>query len=44
MMIAFGRRMLAETDFRVLSKFVVNFGIKGIRSVEIYKKRLSRGE
>jgi len=44
MMIAFGRRMLAETDFRILSKFVVNFGIKGIRSVEIYKKRLSRGE
>ena len=44
MMIAFGRRMLAETDFRVLAKFVVNFGVKGIRSVEIYKKRLSRGE
>ena len=44
MMIAFGRRMLAETDFRILSKFVVNFGIKGFRSVEIYKKRLRRGE
>jgi MoaA/NifB/PqqE/SkfB family radical SAM enzyme len=44
MMLAFGRRMLAETDLRLLSKFVVNFGIKGIRSVEIYKKRLKRGE
>jgi hypothetical protein len=44
MMITFARRMLAETDLRLLSKFVVNFGIKGIRSVEIYKKRLKRGE
>jgi MoaA/NifB/PqqE/SkfB family radical SAM enzyme len=44
MMLAFGRRMFAETDLRLLSKFVVNFGIKGIRSVEIYKKRLKRGE
>jgi len=26
----------------LLSKFAVNFGIKGIRSVEIYKKRLAR--
>jgi MoaA/NifB/PqqE/SkfB family radical SAM enzyme len=44
MMITFARRMLAETDLRLLSKFVVNFGIKGIRSVEIYKRRLKRGE
>ena len=44
MMMTFARRMLAETDLRLLSKFVVNFGIKGIRSVEIYKKRLERGE
>src|SRR5947207_3428328 len=44
MMVTFARRMLAETDLRLLSKFVVNFGIKGIRSVEIYKKRLARGE
>jgi len=44
MMITFARRMLAETDLRLLSKFVVNFGIRGIRSVEIYKKRLKRGE
>ena len=44
MMISFARRMLVETDLRLLSKFVVNFGIKGIRSVEIYKRRLRRGE
>src|SRR5207253_4930067 len=44
MMMAFGKRMLTEVDFRLLSKFAVNFGIKGIRSVEIYKKRLARGE
>jgi MoaA/NifB/PqqE/SkfB family radical SAM enzyme len=44
MMLTFARRMLVETDLRLLSKFVVNFGIKGIRSVEIYKKRLKRGE
>jgi MoaA/NifB/PqqE/SkfB family radical SAM enzyme len=44
MMIQFARRMLVETDLRLLSKFVVNFGIKGIRSVEIYKRRLRRGE
>ena len=44
MMLAFGKRMLTEVDLRLLSKFAVNFGIKGIRSVEIYKKRLARGE
>jgi MoaA/NifB/PqqE/SkfB family radical SAM enzyme len=44
MMIQFARRMLTETDLRLLSKFAINFGIKGIRSVEIYKKRLKRGE
>ena len=44
MMVTFARRMLAETDLRLLSKFVVNFGIRGIRSVEIYKRRLKRGE
>ena len=44
MMIQFARRMIVETDLRLLSKFVINFGIKGIRSVEIYKRRLRRGE
>jgi MoaA/NifB/PqqE/SkfB family radical SAM enzyme len=44
MMIAFARRMITETDLRLLSKFAINFGVKGIRSVELYKKRLKRGE
>jgi MoaA/NifB/PqqE/SkfB family radical SAM enzyme len=36
--------MLTEPDPRLLGKFVYNFGIKGIRSVELFKKRLKRGE
>src|ERR1700688_3646053 len=44
MMIAFARRMITETDVRLLSKFAINFGVKGIRSGELYKKRLKRGE
>jgi MoaA/NifB/PqqE/SkfB family radical SAM enzyme len=41
---AFARRMLTEPDPRVLGKFVYNFGWKGMRSVEAYKRRLRRGE
>jgi MoaA/NifB/PqqE/SkfB family radical SAM enzyme len=44
MMLAFARRMLTEPDPRLLGKLVYNFGIKGIRSVELFKKRLKRGE
>ncbi|MGH9632800.1 MAG: radical SAM protein, partial [Bryobacteraceae bacterium] len=44
MIFTFARRMLTETDPRVLTKFAYNFGYKGIRSVELYKKRLKRGE
>ncbi|HUQ95111.1 MAG TPA: radical SAM protein [Bryobacteraceae bacterium] len=44
MMLAFARRMLTETDPRLLGKFAYNFGYKGIRSVELYKQRLKRGE
>ena len=36
--------MLTEADSEVLAKFVYNFGIKGVRSVELYKRRLKRGE
>ena len=36
--------MLTEPDTRLLMKFAYNFGVKGIRSVELYKKRLKRGE
>jgi MoaA/NifB/PqqE/SkfB family radical SAM enzyme len=35
---------LTETDPRLLCKFVYSFGYKGMRSVELYKKRLARGE
>ena len=36
--------MLTEPDPRLLAKFAYNFGVKGMRSVEMYKKRLKRGE
>jgi MoaA/NifB/PqqE/SkfB family radical SAM enzyme len=41
---ALARRVLAETDPRVVAKFVFNFGVKGVRSVELHKRRLRRGE
>src|SRR2546423_1494368 len=40
----FAKRMLTEPDPRLLRKFVYNFGIKGVRSVELFKKRLKHGE
>ncbi len=43
MMVQFGRRMLTETDRRALWKFAYNFGYKGMRSVNLYKKRLKQG-
>jgi MoaA/NifB/PqqE/SkfB family radical SAM enzyme len=44
MMIQFAKRMMTETDPLVMAKFAYNFGYKGMRSVELYKKRLKRGE
>src|SRR2546422_11760806 len=44
MLMHFAKRMMTETDPRVLVKFAYNFGYKGMRSVELYKKRLRRGE
>ena len=44
MLMKFARRMITETDPKVLTKFAYNFGYKGMRSVELYKKRLKRGE
>ncbi len=44
MLLPLARRVLTETDPRVMAKFVYNFGIKGIRSVEKHKQRLKRGE
>jgi len=44
MVLAFAKRMLTEPDPRLLAKFAYNFGVKGVRSVELFKKRLKRGE
>jgi MoaA/NifB/PqqE/SkfB family radical SAM enzyme len=44
MMLSLARRILTEADSKVVRKLVYNFGIKGIRSVELYKRRLKRGE
>jgi MoaA/NifB/PqqE/SkfB family radical SAM enzyme len=37
------KRMVTETDRRLLWKFAWNFGYKGMRSVQKFKKRLKRG-
>jgi MoaA/NifB/PqqE/SkfB family radical SAM enzyme len=41
---ALARRLVTETDPRLLFKLAWNFGYKGMRSVEAYKRRLARGE
>ena len=43
MIFSLAKRMLTEVDTRLLFKFGLNFGIKGIISVERYKARLRRG-
>lgn len=43
-MLGLALRMLRETDKRLLWKLGYNCGIKGIRSVQRYKRRLRRGE
>ncbi len=37
-------RAMTEIDPRLLAKFAYTCGLKGIRSVELHKKRLNRGE
>jgi MoaA/NifB/PqqE/SkfB family radical SAM enzyme len=44
MIFPLAKRVLTEADPKVIGKFVYNFGFKGIRSVERYKRRLKRGE
>lgn len=44
MVYSFAKRMLTEPDPRLLAKFAYNFGVKGVLSVEKYKRRLKRGE
>jgi len=43
MIAQFTRRMVTETDPRLLAKIAYNFGFKGMRSVHLYKQRLKRG-
>ena len=44
MVAAFAKRMLTEPDPRALRKFIWNFGVKGMLSVQTFKKRIKRGE
>ena len=43
MLLQMSKRMLTETDRRLLWKFAWNFGYKGMRSVQRFKKRLKQG-
>ncbi|MCH2376396.1 MAG: radical SAM protein, partial [Planctomycetes bacterium] len=38
------KRVLFETDKRLAWKLIYNMGFKGMRSVQLHKKRLRRGE
>lgn len=44
MVVALARRVLSEAKPKVVAKFLYNFGIKGVRSVELHKRRRKRGE
>ena len=44
MLLALAFRTLRSADKRCIAKFVWNFGIKGMLSVERFKRRLKRGE
>jgi MoaA/NifB/PqqE/SkfB family radical SAM enzyme len=43
-LLGLGRRMISESDPRLLWKFAWNFGYKGMRSVQRFKARIARGE
>src|SRR6478609_4114324 len=44
MYLQMARRMLMETDKRLLWKLAYNFGFKGMLSVERFKRRMKRGQ
>ena len=44
MILGLASRILTTTDKRMLAKMAWNFGIKGARSVQLYKKRMKKGE
>src|SRR6056300_1608176 len=39
----YGARILRTADTRHLAKFMWNFGVKGVRSVNLFKKRMKEG-
>ena len=44
MILSLATRILTTTDKRMLAKMAWNFGFKGARSVQLYKKRMKDGE
>src|SRR5213082_2942144 len=44
MMLKLAKRLLAETDKRLLWKLAWNMGVKGMLSVQRHKSRLKRGQ
>lgn len=44
MYLRLAKRVLFETDKRLLWKFAWNFGLGGVRSVQAYKRRMKKGE
>jgi MoaA/NifB/PqqE/SkfB family radical SAM enzyme len=44
MVYGLAKRVLTETRPKVVAKFLYNFGVKGVRSVELHKRRRRRGE
>lgn len=44
MLLKMAKRLLTETDKRLLWKLAWNMGFRGMRSVQKYKKRLKKGE
>src|SRR6476659_2374309 len=44
MYLRLAKRLFLETDKRLLWKLVWNFGVKGVRAVQLHKSRLKRGE
>ena len=44
MILEFTKKLLTETEFRLLRKFIINFGWKGMRAVNKFQKRVKCGE
>ena len=44
MYLRMAKRMMLETDKRLLWKLFWNMGVKGLRSIHLHKRRLKRGE